>query len=127
MQQRQLKIAPWEGNVFHKRRLWQRGGGERHRQRTVRDADKRALRQRIAPLGAAASLRKGADRVELLAPDVLAPEAERVGQVQQDTWLHDFIGGKKAVQRQRNTVVLRFCMGKCGFRRLLERIVKHGQ
>ena len=85
------------------------------------------MRQRIAPLGAAASLRKGADRVELLAPDVLAPEAERVGQVQQDTWLHDFIGGKKAVQRQRNTAVLRFCMGKCGFRRLLKRIVERSQ
>lgn len=70
---------------------------------------------------------QGADRVELLAPDVLAPEAERVGQVQQDTWLHDFIGGKKAVQRQRNTAVLRFCMGKCGFRRLLKRIVERSQ
>jgi len=55
------------------------------------------------------------------------PEAERVGQVQQDTWLHDFIGGKKAVQRQRNTAVLRFCMGKCGFRRLLKRIVERSQ
>ena len=55
------------------------------------------------------------------------PEAERVGQVQQDTWLHDFIGGKKAVQRQRNTAVLRFCMGKCGLRRLLKRIVERSQ